>query len=289
MPTNAAGGVLWRPGAKDPARVKVALVHRPRYDDWSLPKGKLKAGEQPLLAAVRETSEETGFGGAAQQRLATLCYRSGAAVKEVDYWSMRCGGGQFSASDEVDELRWHGPRKALAKLSYAADRDLLAEFLDAPRPTSIVILARHASAGKRSLWLHPDDLRPLDDVGHRDAGSVAALMPAFAPQAVYSADLVRCRETASPVAAALDLTVIAAPDLSDEAYAANPARTRRAFHQLAADNRSSYVCSQGGAIPGLLTDLGVTSDIETKKGAFWVLGMLGTEVLFADYYRRPSA
>jgi 8-oxo-dGTP diphosphatase len=288
VPTHAAGGVLWRPHAEDATKVRIALIHRPRYDDWTLPKGKRKPGEPSLSTAMRETAEETGHTGKAQRRLATMCYRAAGTVKEVDYWSMRAGDGRFTPSEEVDQLRWRSPGKALRRLTYAADRDLLEEFLEAPRPTSVVVLARHASAGKRSEWKRADVLRPLDPSGRRDARAVAALIAAFGPEAVYSADLVRCRQSASEVGAALGLPVTDLPELSDAGYLAHPNAAAAVFRELAAKHLASYVCSQGDAIPGLLSDLGVTKDVETAKGDFWAVGMDGSEVLFADYYRRPE-
>ena len=288
MPTHAAGGVLWRPHAGDTTKVRIALIHRPRYDDWTLPKGKCKPGEPSLLTAVRETFEETGHIGIAQRRLATMCYQAAETIKEVDYWSMRAGAGQFSPSEEVDALRWRVPGKALSRLTYAADRELVEEFLEAPRPTSVVVLARHATAGKRADWNRADELRPLDREGHREARTVAALVTAFGPEAVFSADLVRCRQTASEVGAAAGLPVIDLPELSDASYSARPTVTTDVFRELAAKHPASYICSQGEAIPGLLRDLGVTKDVETRKGDFWAIGMDGSDVLFADFYRRPE-
>ena len=288
MSTHAAGGVLWRPHGEDATRIRIAVIHRPRYDDWTLPKGKCKPGEPSLLTAMRETTEETGHIGVAQQRLARLCYRAAGTVKEVDYWSMRTGGGRFTPSEEVDQLWWRGPGKALRRLTYAADRDLLEEFLEAPRATSVVVLARHASAGRRSEWKRADKLRPLDGTGLRDARAVAALVTAFGPEAVYSPDLVRCQQTASEVGAAVGLPVTDLPEVSDAGYSAQPTAAADAFRELATKHPASYVCSQGEAIPGLLKDLGVTKDVETRKGDFWAIGMDGSDVLFADYYARPE-
>ena len=288
MSTHAAGSVLWRPQGEDATRIRIAVIHRPRYDDWTLPKGKCKPGEPSLLTAMRETTEETGHIGVAQQRLATLCYRAAGTVKEVDYWSMRTGGGRFTPSEEVDQLWWRGPGKALRRLTYAADRDLLEEFLEAPRATSVVVLARHASAGRRSEWKRADKLRPLDGTGLRDARAVAALVTAFGPEAVYSADLVRCQQTASEVGAAAGLPVTDLPEVSDAGYSAQPTAAADAFRELAAKHPASYVCSQGEAIAELLKDLGVTKDVETRKGDFWAIGMDGSDVLFADYYARPE-
>ena len=101
----AAGGVLWR---RDPLDPEVALVHRPKYDDWSLPKGKAKAGEHLLVTALREMTEETGYHPRIGPHLMTVRYRvnSGnhSSNKVVTYWSMRCAGGSFLASNEVDQI-----------------------------------------------------------------------------------------------------------------------------------------------------------------------------------------
>jgi 8-oxo-(d)GTP phosphatase len=99
----AAGAVLWRPG------VEIAVVHRPRYDDWSLPKGKLEPGESIWLAASREVREETGFSCTLGRYLAQHRYpvtRPEPATKVVDYFAARAGSGSFQPNDEVDALRW---------------------------------------------------------------------------------------------------------------------------------------------------------------------------------------
>jgi 8-oxo-dGTP diphosphatase len=106
---EAAGGVLWRPGHDD---VEVALVHRPKYDDWSIPKGKLKAGEPALDAALREVQEETGHTAEPGRPLGEIRYLKDGAPKRVRYWAMRVTGGRFTASDEVDALLWLTPREA---------------------------------------------------------------------------------------------------------------------------------------------------------------------------------
>ncbi|MGI8879861.1 MAG: NUDIX hydrolase [Jatrophihabitans sp.] len=286
MPTNAAGGVVWRPGRE---RLKVAVIHRPRYDDWTLPKGKVKHGECTLAAAVREVREETGLVVTVEDRLATLSYETGSGPKDVTYWSMRAGSGSFEPSDEVDEMRWMGAKRAARTLSYADDRQLLDQFFATPRATSIILLARHTSAGKRAQWHRPDHLRPLDGVGRRDARNMAELIAAFGVEALYAAGPVRCWQTAEPVGEALRLQVQAAPELADDGYAARPERAVDALHRLAATHPVSYVCSQGLAIPGLLTDLKAADDVDTRKGSLWVLGFDSEqELVFADYYRRPT-
>jgi 8-oxo-dGTP diphosphatase len=128
MPKNpqvrAAGGVI-----VDRASGRFALVHRPRYDDWSFPKGKLEAGEEWEEAALREVLEETGLRCSLESELPNISYsdRKGRP-KLVRYWRMRVLEGEFEPNDEVDELRWVEAEEALELLSYQRDRDLLAEF-----------------------------------------------------------------------------------------------------------------------------------------------------------------
>ena len=122
----AAGGVVWR---RTDGVVEVAVVHRPRYDDWSLPKGKLDRGESFEDAALREVEEEIGACCALGEELSPTTYRDNKGrSKIVRYWLMQATGEfEFVANEEVDELRWLVLPDALALLSYDRDRALLAQ------------------------------------------------------------------------------------------------------------------------------------------------------------------
>ena len=116
---EAAGGVIIRDG-------KVAVVHRDRYDDWSLPKGKLDAGESFEEAALREVREETGLECELGRELEPVSYvDQKGRPKLVRYWLMEVTGGDFEANDEVDEMRWLEPAEAARLLSYPHDRELV--------------------------------------------------------------------------------------------------------------------------------------------------------------------
>jgi 8-oxo-dGTP diphosphatase len=130
--SKAAGGLLVRETASGP---EVAVVHRPRYGDWSLPKGKLDDGETFEDAALREVQEETGYSCELGEELEPARYtdRKGRD-KLVRFWLMRPTGGAFEPNDEVDELRWLSPDSAIELLDYDHDRALVAGLGDASRP-----------------------------------------------------------------------------------------------------------------------------------------------------------
>lgn len=132
---RAGGGVLWR--CTDDGDLEVAVIHRPRYDDWTLPKGKLMRGEGELEAAVREVSEETGQRVRPGPAIGEIRYRQVRKGEEHDkvvrYWAMEALGGDFRPSDEVDEVRWLAPSSALPLLTYQRDRDIFQQFLSLER------------------------------------------------------------------------------------------------------------------------------------------------------------
>jgi 8-oxo-dGTP diphosphatase len=124
---RAAGGVVWRRN-KD-GDLEVLLVHRPKYHDWSLPKGKLDEGESWEEAALREVEEETGFQVALADELPSTDYHDRfGRPKHVRYWVMDVRGGEFEPNREVDEVRWLPVAAAAEALSYARDRDVLEAF-----------------------------------------------------------------------------------------------------------------------------------------------------------------
>jgi 8-oxo-(d)GTP phosphatase len=287
----AGGGVLWRPVATGR---EICLVHRPRYDDWSLPKGKLHSGEHPLRAAVREVHEETGVHTVVGPRLATQEYRLGPDRKVVDYWSMTPADGTFVASDEVDSLRWVSFAEAAATLSYGRDREFVAAFAAAPVPTAMVLLVRHGKAGSRSSWKGEDALRPLDATGRQQAEGLRTALRWFGPEAVRAADLVRCEQTVAPLAADLGLTVGSEPALSEELYGKDPASGLDRVLAAAAAGGVTVLASQGGVIPDLVGTLAALhgvrpgrrsgSKIPARKSGVWALSFLDTRLLSADYY-----
>ncbi|MGI8756871.1 MAG: NUDIX hydrolase [Acidimicrobiales bacterium] len=123
---RAGGGALWR---VEDGRLQVLLVHRPRYDDWTLPKGKCEPGESLLDAAIREVGEETGLAVAIGQDLGRVRYLDRKRrSKVVGYWAMAPNGGRFEPNDEVDGIRWLAVDEAVAALTYPHDAPILARL-----------------------------------------------------------------------------------------------------------------------------------------------------------------
>ena len=279
---RAAGGVVWR---LRNGKFEVALVHRPRYDDWSFPKGKLDDGETELAAAVREVTEELGSTTAVSRRIGEVRYEVMGGIKSVQYWVMRHVDGRFTPSAEVDEVEWLRPKVAREVLTYDFDRRVLADFVAVPVPDSLILLVRHARAGKRSEWRGPDRKRPLDVVGEAQAARLASLLALFRPDRIVSADLVRCIETVRPLADHLGVPVRVDPVFGDEEFAASPSATEDAALALAKPGKVTVVCSQGVAVPGLVDRLGRgVRDSDTRKGAFWALSVVDGTVVSIDYY-----
>ncbi len=289
----AAGGAVWRLGAG--GVLETAVVHRPRYDDWSLPKGKLDRGEHPLQAAVREVGEETGLQVAVGRRSVQTRYVHRHGPKRVDYWTMQHVGGEFVVNDEVDELRWATVPEATELVTHPHDAAVLADLArtDVPR-TPTLLLVRHASAGERSDHAGADSDRPLDSRGRVQADRLATVLTAFAPTRVLAAPPVRCAQTVTPLATALGLPLGEVPELGEDGFAEDPQAgvdLVQGWLRPRAEPGVTVVCSQGGAIPSVLTALGVrypgtagTLWPPSAKGSVWVLGGR-PGALLADYYR----
>lgn len=292
----AAGGLLWRPARAGSA--EIAVVHRPRYDDWSLPKGKPQDGEPLAGTAAREIAEETGHTQVLGRRLQSTRYEVAAGPKTVHYWTAQVTGGAFAPSEEVDELRWLQPAQAGELLSYPHDRDLLAELGSAIAIDSTVLLVRHAKAGRRQDWHGDDERRPLSEAGRRQAEGLRTLLPLFGASRVHSAPSTRCRQTVAGLAIDLGVAVIDEPLLSDEGYWTDPdAALRHVVASAAPTPHAAVACSQGEAIPELVTTLRARDglpevDPRTRKGSVWVLGFTTSpdgqrRLVAADHHPDP--
>lgn len=284
---RAAGGVVWRPAADGPL---VCLVHRPRYDDWSLPKGKLEPGEHPLVAAVREVAEEADVTAVPQVRLPGTSYvtRDGLP-KVVDYWSMRAvGAGGFQPDTEVDGIRWLPVDDAVELVSYAHDVKVLRDFAALPPVTTVLAVVRHAHAGKRATWSGPDTARPLDYTGRADALALAPVLATLRPQRLLAASARRCVLTLAPLAELLDLPIEVDSQLDEplpgQNLDENALLAAARLAELAGSDIPAVLCSQGKVIPGALARLSADPgrDYDTGKGAGWLLAFTGDRLVAVD-------
>lgn len=128
LTVRAAGCVLWRRSPVD-GELEICLVHRPKYDDWSHPKGKLKRDEDALTGALREVAEETGHSARPGAELPTMRYLANGRPKQVRYWAAEAGPGTFVPNTEVDRLLWLSPTAARVRLTQPRDRTLVDALL----------------------------------------------------------------------------------------------------------------------------------------------------------------
>ena len=259
---RAAGAVVWQPAG---AGGRVALVHRPKYDDWSFPKGKLEPDEHVLLAAVREVEEETGLVVTLGRRLPPVRYAGGSVPKRVDYWAATVAAdpGGFAPNQEIDEVAWVAGSRAAARLSYRRDAETLAAFRAGPVRTAPLILLRHASAGRKSDWARSDRSRPLDARGRADAQTLARLLSCFGSSRVISSPAERCLATVRPYAARAGVLVEIEPALevtdagvagasgADHSAADDP-EVAKTVGQLAAADQPVVICAHRENLQTLL-------------------------------------
>lgn len=265
----AAGAVVLRPG-------QVLLVHRPRYDDWAFPKGKLDRGEHRAAAAVREVEEETGLRVRLGRPLARQRYLVGERPKSVDYWVARAREDDdvsgYRPNAEIDEVAWVDRDKAADLLTYPRDRLVLADALRARKRTETVVVLRHASARARRTWRGEDAVRPLLAAGRLEAARLVPLLDAFGVDDVLTSPSTRCVETVAPLVASLGLTARSEPMLAE---GAGPPRqvadaVRRELDALRGTRRTLLVCSHRPVLPAIFDALGL-ADPRLEPGGLLVV------------------
>jgi 8-oxo-dGTP diphosphatase len=248
---KAAGAVLWRPDGA--GATEVALIHRPRYDDWSFPKGKADQDEHPVRTALREVEEETGFRCVLGRRLPNTEYEAEAGPKRVRYWAAcPVGPSSFEPNEEVDAVHWLPPAEARRRLTSELDAVVLEAFLAAPALTFPIVLQRHGKAEHRGPD-YPNDLaRPLAAAGRAQAEALAGLLPAFGAEEAVSSPAVRCLGTIRPYIERAGLPLRTDAALSEIAYVHAPRAVVAWLRNLVAQRRGTVVCTHGPLLDELI-------------------------------------
>jgi 8-oxo-(d)GTP phosphatase len=272
----AAGAVVFGPGKR------VLLVHRPRYDDWSFPKGKLDPGEHVTSAAVREVEEETGLHVRLGPPLHDQRYPiAGGRMKTVSYWVGRAVGdgdvSRYRPNAEIDQVAWVPYDEARTRLSYDHDRDTLREAYPVRRRTHAIVVLRHGDARSRKMWRSQDDrLRPLLQAGRMQAQRVIPLLAAYDVTRIVSSSSTRCVETVAPYSDTTGWKLELQDELSEEDASAES--VARIVDELVDGDESAVICSHRPVLPSVYEALGLEDSRLAPGGMLVVHVRKGTVV-----------
>lgn len=289
--TVLAGGAVVRrvrPG-KDP---EILVIHRDRYRDWTLPKGKVEAGESVIAAAAREVQEETGVTIRLGSPLDTVLYPLGSgATKEVRYWT----GSPLEVTkrapdDEVDVVSWLPVKAALHRLSFEHDRELVRQHLDQPATTTL-ILVRHGKAMERKDWSKKDTLRPLGARGRKQARQLVPFLTAYGIENLISSTSSRCLTTLEPYASAAKIGIETHDTLTEEIGTEDPDGVIRLVGKIregvVASGLPTAICVHRPVLPSILEALDL-APATLATGEMLVTHLTADDVHAIERYR-PQA
>lgn len=246
----AAGALIWRERA---GRLEVLLIHRPRYDDWSWPKGKLDDGETLPECATREVYEEIGMKVQLGIPLPAIRYFVKNEPKVVYYWAAKTAGDPTPDNHEVDGFQWVTPKDAVQLLSNSSDIDPLEALVEAHSKgrlnTVPFVLLRHAKAKPRSSWTRDEGLRPLAATGKRQALAVLKILDVWQPDKIYTSPWTRCLQTITPYAKASNKDFKEIGAITEKAAKRNPKSAEKAFKKLVDRGESLVVCTHRPVLP----------------------------------------
>jgi 8-oxo-dGTP diphosphatase len=296
-PLTAAGAVTWRraaprPGDASRRPVEVLLVHRPRYDDWTFPKGKPDPGEDLVATAVREVAEETGQRVRLGHPLPDTRYRVAGGPKRVSYWCARVverAETPFEPNREIDDVRWVRPGQARRLLSYDHDHDLLESFLalrdEKAHRTRTLVVVRHAKARSRERWRAADEERPLTVVGERRAQDLVPLLEAYGVRRVVTSPAVRCASTVDAFAQKTGSVVRLDDRLSEHA---RRSEVRRCIDAVLDTKSPAVLCGHRPTLPWVFEALGADApDLAPGEGV--VLHLRRGAVVASEPLGRPAS
>ncbi|WP_300267253.1 NUDIX domain-containing protein [Microbacterium sp.] len=269
----AAGAVVWR---LVDDKLCVLLIHRTKYRDVTLPKGKVDPGEMLAQTAVREVHEETGIRVDLGVPVGVSRYfMRPKRQKVVHYWAAEATeqairDSTFVPNKEIAALEWVTLKKARKILSYPVDLEILDEFErlvdDGVLHTFPIIALRHAKATPRSGWDMPDAARTLTERGKKQAKAIVAPLRAFGVRKIVSSDAVRCVRTVTPLAKALDRKIVQTELISQDAWESGSSDVRTIVGKRVRARKPAVICSHGPVLPDILAELALATG--TMQGAY---------------------
>jgi 8-oxo-dGTP diphosphatase len=269
----AAGGVVWR--VVDD-KLRVLLIHRTKYRDVTLPKGKVDPGEMLAETAVREIHEETGIRVVLGVPVGVSRYRlPSKRTKIVHYWAAEATDAAIRASafvpnKEIAALEWVSPKKALKRLSYPVDTEIVENFLtlieEGVLRTFPIVALRHAKALSRDEWDGKDAARPLSHRGRKQASSIVGPLLAFGVRRIVSSPAVRCVKTVEPLSAAIARPIDTTKLISQDAWEEGKSDARAVVGERVRSRRPAVLCSHGPVLPDILSELALATG--TLRGSY---------------------
>lgn len=269
----AAGAVVWR---LVDGKLRILLIHRTKYRDITLPKGKVDPGEMLAETAVREVHEETGIRVSLGVPVGVSRYvMASRKQKVVHYWAAEATDEAIRASAfvpnrEIAALEWMSVKKARSRLSYPVDLEILDFFStlidDGVLRTFPVIALRHAKALPRSEWDGSDASRPLTERGRNQAKSIVGPLRAFGVRKIITSDAERCVRTVAPLAKALGRKPVLTEKISQDAWEDGTDDLRSVVGRRVRAGKPAVLCSHGPVLPGLLSEISLATG--TIQGSY---------------------
>jgi 8-oxo-dGTP diphosphatase len=285
---RAAGALLWRENSE--LKIEIALIHRPRYDDWSHPKGKLEEGETSLRCAFREVIEETGITPQFGRELGSVEYKEPAGLKRVKYWAAKApyNSEKFVVNEEVDQIKWLSPEDALGLATHESDREIIENFLAQEPRTDTLIILRHTKALERGDWDGDDSKRTLDERGIQQSHQLIQHLQPFAINEIYTSNYTRCVQTVTPLGNSRGLSITEIPNLNEEIFGLDPERSISFANAVKQDEKNILICSHNPVIPTMLrgilnTKLKNKDLIKLEPGDAWVVHRVRGEIVGLDF------
>lgn len=286
----AAGAVVWRTGVN--GEVEVVVIHRPQYDDWTLPKGKVEGSETLMACAYREVREETGLKTRLGPYLGDTFYEVNGVPKVVRYWSALALSDDYKSFDrsEVDRLEWLGIEEALTLITIKDDRRILKKFKRRNRLTYPLVLLRHAHALEREKWSGDDGDRPLTDKGTRQVVALSKTMQVFGLQKIESSDALRCLNTARPIAEELTIPLEVNPMLSEYEYHRDKKGAKRYIKEIVNLDEPILICGHNPLLSEMARKIGRKLDMDDEdfslgKGDAFIVHRAGGKVYSIDHLK----